>query len=380
MMPLAVCPHRPPCPGCPRYGHAGITPHALSALSDLAKAHGLPSPPVHEAEPSGYRHRARLAVRGRAGAPKLGLFREGTHQIVDIPNCTIHHPEINLLAREIKAHLKARAVAPYSDAAHAGKVRYLQFVVERSSQLVQLVLVTNSARYDEDEATLCESLAARCAGKLQGLFWNGQPERSNAILGPHWQHVAGAQAIEERLGGARVFFPAGAFGQSHLGLYDHVIERVQQWAAEAERIVELYAGTGGLSLGLLQAGASVTFNEVEPHSLHGLQLGLQALPDSIRARGAIAPGNAADAAGPSLATAPQTVIVDPPRKGLDAAVIDALLQYRPPQLIYLSCGLDSFLRDATRLCQGGYRLSELEAFALFPFSEHVETLARFTRP
>lgn len=378
MMPLAVCPHRPPCPGCPRFGHSGIAPNALSALGNLAMARGLPPPPVHDAEASGYRHRARLAVRGRAGAPKLGLFREGTHQIVDIPNCPIHHPEINRVAREIKAHLKALAVAPYSDAAHAGTVRYLQLVVERSSQLVQVVLVTNSAHY-EDNAALCETLAERFGGTLQGLFWNGQPERSNTILGPHWHQVAGAQAIEEQLGGARVFFPAGAFGQSHLGLYDRVIERVQQWAAGAGHIVELYAGTGGLSLGLLQAGASVAFNEVEPHSLHGLQLGLQALDEQTRARASVTPGNAAAAAGPLLSSGPQLVIVDPPRKGLDGALIEALLQHKPPQLIYLSCGLDSFLRDTTLLCEGGYRLDELEAFALFPFSEHVETLACFTR-
>src|SRR5262249_10589327 len=69
-----TCPHRPPCPGCPRFGEPGIPPTGRDALAALASANGLPPPVVVEGDLTGYRHRARLAVRGRAASPKVGIF------------------------------------------------------------------------------------------------------------------------------------------------------------------------------------------------------------------------------------------------------------------------------------------------------------------
>lgn len=74
------------------------------------------------------------------------------------------------------------------------------------------------------------------------------------------------------------------------------------------------------------------------------------------------------------------MIADPPRKGLDPELLDALRGLPPARLVYVSCGLASFLRDAERLlASGALRLASLEAFACFPYTEHAETLAVFAR-
>jgi 23S rRNA (uracil1939-C5)-methyltransferase len=76
----------------------------------------------------------------------------------------------------------------------------------------------------------------------------------------------------------------------------------------------------------------------------------------------------------------QMVIADPPRKGLDPELTDHLCNHPPEELVYVSCGLESFLRDATQLTsRGRLRLASLRAFNLMPFTEHVETVARFER-
>src|SRR5262245_37269221 len=75
------CPHRPPCPGCPRFAVPGIASTAGDALGALARSCGLPPPKTVEGPALGYRHRARLAVRGRATSPKIGIFQEDTHRI-----------------------------------------------------------------------------------------------------------------------------------------------------------------------------------------------------------------------------------------------------------------------------------------------------------
>src|SRR6202140_4676321 len=132
------CPHRPPCPGCPRFGEQGIAAPARGALDELARAHGLPDVAVISGQSAGYRLRARLAIRGRLGSPKLGLFELGTHRVVHIPNCSVQHPLINRVAAVVRRALVDARVTSYSDKAHLGLARYLQVAVERSSQPAQV--------------------------------------------------------------------------------------------------------------------------------------------------------------------------------------------------------------------------------------------------
>ncbi|HXP66784.1 MAG TPA: hypothetical protein VN815_15005, partial [Steroidobacteraceae bacterium] len=75
---------------------------ARDALNELARAQGLPEIAVVSGACSGFRHRARLAIRGRVGSPKLGLFELDTHRVVHIPNCVVHHPLINRVANVVR--------------------------------------------------------------------------------------------------------------------------------------------------------------------------------------------------------------------------------------------------------------------------------------
>jgi tRNA/tmRNA/rRNA uracil-C5-methylase (TrmA/RlmC/RlmD family) len=90
----------------------------------------------------------------------------------------------------------------------------------------------------------------------------------------------------------------------------------------------------------------------------------------------VLPGPAEDAVG--RASEADVVIVDPPRKGLGETVCRQLLAATPARLVYLSCGIDSFLREARELARS-YSLRAVRAYGLFPYTEHVETLAFFER-
>ena len=90
---------------------------------------------------SGFRLRARLAIRGRLGSPKLGLFELGTHHVVHIPSCRVQHPLINQVAAIVRGALVDARISCYSDKAQLGLARYLQVVIERRSQPAQVVLV-----------------------------------------------------------------------------------------------------------------------------------------------------------------------------------------------------------------------------------------------
>jgi tRNA/tmRNA/rRNA uracil-C5-methylase (TrmA/RlmC/RlmD family) len=371
------CPHRPPCPGCPRFGEALAPGGKLAGLERFAGEHGVKLELGPSVVPAGYRNRARLAIRGRSGSPKLGIFQEGSHRIADIPSCVVQHPRINEVAAALKHAIRRAGIEPYADAPHRGLLRYAQFVVERGSETVQLVLVVNT----EDAAQLApliEPLRAALGSRLHSLFLSPNTARTNTILGPRCDKVFGPDAVHERIAGADVFFPPDAFGQANLAGYEHIVERIRDWAGDGADVLELYAGVGAIGLSLLPRAARLRCNELAPGSLRGLRMGVDALAPAQRACVEILPGGAAEHAA-SLASA-TLVIADPPRKGLDHAVRDALIAAPPPAFFYVSCDAASFLADAGALLHGGgMRLRELCAYDLFPFTDHLEVLARFER-
>jgi 23S rRNA (uracil1939-C5)-methyltransferase len=361
------------CPGCPRFSDYAVPPAAAEQLAEFVARFGVEEFGLVAADRVRYRSRARLAVRGRAGRPKLGLFETGSHRIVDIPNCAVHHPSINAIGGIAKRLIAELRLAPYSDSAHAGLVRYLQLVVERATGRVQLVVVANSTT-PEPLRELFTRLQVDASDLLHSLFFNAQCAPTNAILGAHTEQIYGPPCVVDRIGGADVYFPPDAFGQASPDLFDVIVTRVQSWVPPGQAVTELYAGVGAIGLGLVERSAQFCFNERSPAGLRGLGLGLQQLGPELVTKTRILPGPAESAV--SDFGRDGYVIVDPPRRGLDASLVEQLAGSGLLRLIYVSCGLDSFLRDAERLAQT-FQCSALFGHALFPFTDHVETVACF---
>jgi 23S rRNA (uracil1939-C5)-methyltransferase len=376
---LLACPHRPPCSACPRFGERGIAGAAQGALDELARAHGLPAVEVVSGSNAGFRLRARLAIRGRLGSPKIGLFELGTHRVVHVPNCRVQHPLINRVASVVRRALVEARVTSYSDKAHTGVARYLQVVVERASQSAQVVIVAHSATA-QPLTECCALIRERLGGDLHSLWFNSNLEHANAILGPAFEKLCGPESVIESFGfgGASVHYPPGAFGQSNLDIAQRIIEHLRAGIPEGARVAEFYAGVGAIGLSVLDRVSEMRFNEVSPHSLHGLALGIAGLGPADRAKVSVVAGTAATAL--EAADRSQIVIVDPPRKGLDRELAAYLRERPPDRLLYVSCGLPSLLEDIARLTSAGtMRLAELKAFNLMPFTEHVETVAMLER-
>lgn len=371
------CPHRPPCTACPRYGDPGIAAAARATLEDFAHAHGLGPPQVIDGPLAAFRSRARLAIRGRVASPKIGLFEQGTHRVVHVPQCRVHHPLINRVAEIARRALIDARVPPYSEATHQGLARYLQVVIERRSQSAQVVIVANSSSVEPLMQALT-LIRERLGDEMHSLWFNAHCERSNAILGPTFEHIAGAESVVECFGGANVHYPPGAFGQSNLEVAERIIAELRRSVPMASRAAEFYAGVGAIGLSLLEQVQELRLNEVSSQSLQGLQMGLAELDAHLRRRVTVSAGPAFTAI--ESAAKADVVIVDPPRKGLDEPLAQHLAAHPPQTLLYVSCNLQSLVRDATRLLAVGHlRLVALTAFNLMPYTDHVETLARFER-
>jgi tRNA/tmRNA/rRNA uracil-C5-methylase (TrmA/RlmC/RlmD family) len=305
------------------------------------------------------------------------MFQSGTHRVVPIPDCSVQHPAINHAAAVVRGALVDADVPIYAEATHRGVARYLQVVVERASQRVQVVLVANCA-VPGPLAPCLDLIRDRLGDELHSLWFNAQCEHSNTILGADFERWCGPQSVVERFGGAEVHYPPGAFGQSNLEIAERIVGHVRSRVPAGARVSEFYAGVGAIGLSLLPQLGSIQVNEASPQSLHGLALGLAALPPAERDKVSVLPGPAGDAA--HAVAGADVVIADPPRKGLDRALAERLAAEPPTRFIYVSCGLDSFMSDAALLTASGrLRLAELTAFNLMPYTEHVETVACFDR-
>jgi 23S rRNA (uracil1939-C5)-methyltransferase len=346
-------------------------------LDRLASEHGLASPSLVSGAHRGFRGRARLAIRGRLGNPKFGLFELGTHHVVHIPSCQVHHPLINRVASVVRGALVDARVSSYSERARLGLARYLQVAIERRSQTAQVVLVAHC----ETATPLAECLGLireRLGSELHSLWFNANLESTNTILGPHFEHVHGPESLVENFGGSDVHYPPGAFGQSNLEIAEQLIDELRNHVPAHANVVEFYAGVGAIGLSLRERAGNLIFNEMSPGSLRGLQLGLAGLDEALRDRTRIVPGAATLAA--ELAGDADLVIADPPRKGLDGPLLEQFLDKPPERILYVSCDLDSLMRDATRMTNSGaFRLTFLKAFNQLPYTTHVETLACFDR-
>ena len=162
-------------------------------------------------------------------------------------------------------------------------------------------------------------------------------ERSNTILGPDFQHWCGPASVVERFGGAAVHYPPGAFGQNNLEIAQHIIEHVRAQIPDGARVAEFYAGVGAIGLSVLARAGDIRMNEVSPHSLQGLELGLAGLDPENRAKISLFPGAAG--AARLAAVGAQVVIADPPRRGLDPELTEYLSEQPPERFLYVSCAL-----------------------------------------
>ncbi len=368
---MLACDYFPLCSGCAIHGK--VAPPPLWKEIEIFFHQSSPSTPVNliVGEITGWRTRSKLAVRGTSAAPEIGLFKKGSHEVVAIPSCPLHHSGINRLYEKVRRGIQECKIEPYDEERGRGILRYVQFVVERKTKRVQLTLVVNRQALDPSLEKLGRWLYRE--GSLHSLYFNFQPEKSNTIFGKEWLFFDGETYLWEKLGLAECAFHPACFGQANLELFEQVLTRIRQWVAPGASVLELYSGVGVIGFNLLPQVKEVLCVEINPYASECFELTRLKLPteqqDKIKL--VISPSEGAL----HFLSGKDVVIVDPPRKGIEAPLLNALCNLKEgTQLIYLSCGPLSFQRDVKKLLAQGWIIEHAEAYLFFPGSDHVEIL------
>ena len=187
--------------------------------------------------------------------------------------------------------------------------------------------------------------------------------------------------------GQKVYYLPGSFMQANTEAYGELLKRLPSHVPKGSRVVEMFAGVGSIGYSLVTNKTldvrSVRFVESSSAVAEAWERTRDELPEEMRAKVSLRVAKAERVAEEST-TDCDVLVVDPPRKGLDAKLRTLLtsddLSDDLQTLIYVSCDLNSFMRDADELMDSEkWRLAHHESFVFFPATNHIETFAVFSR-
>jgi len=332
----------PECGGC-LYAHVAYDRQLAlkseviaDAFTRIAKL-SLPGPVVVARSPeTGYRMRARLHVRGR----RLGLFREGTHDICD-----------------------ARATG--------------QLLPETCDVLDRLAAGINSLGLDVRELDLSENIDAsgRAASLDAAKPIDARAMHRLAQVDGLTAFGSDAVVIEHMtVGGAAVTLRRSvlAFFQGNRYLLRPLVEHVVAAIPEGATLIDLYAGAG------LFAVSAAAAKRARGRAVEGDRVSAADLVANAAPYEDIEPiGQPVEAFMTAVPKTPDVLVVDPPRTGMSREALDGVIRLRAPNIVYVSCDVATLARDSKRLVESGYVVERADAFDLFPNTPHVETVVEF---
>jgi 23S rRNA (uracil1939-C5)-methyltransferase len=360
---LATAPGRiePPCPyyrqgcgGC-AWQHAEyplqlhlkqhILEDQLRRIGRFPEPETLVKPTIGMLDPWQYRNQARFTFGHKFG--ELCFTYKSSHRLLRIDYCAIVHPTINRLLEQLQGKL-----VNVQQRVHQVAIR----VGANTGQVLVSPALPSVPEIETGQTHLEEELLGRRFRLQPPSFFQVNTRRETRPL-PDAIHEARLPIAQDGLSMAEI-----------LALL--VLDRLQP--QPTDQVVDAYSGVGTFALLLAPLVEQVVAIE---EARSAVQDGLHNAADVPNVRFVEAK---TELALPELDERPDAVVLDPARVGAHPAVLHALLQQKPPRLVYVSCDPSTLARDLRVLVDGGYTLHEVQPLDMFPQTYHVESVATLT--
>jgi 23S rRNA (uracil1939-C5)-methyltransferase len=335
-------------------------------------------PTIGMEEPWRYRNKAQVPIgRGEAGLVG-GFFEEGSHVIVDMDACLIQQEANEETVRAVKEAARALGLSAYDRSTGRGLLRHV--VVRHAAATGQrmVVLVTNGREIPR-EMELAALIREQVPG-VASIVQNVNVARTSVVFGDYTRTIWGEDVIDDAIGDLRFAISARSFFQVNPEQTERLYRKAVEYAGLTgeETVIDAYCGIGTITLFLARHARRV----------YGVEIVPEAIEDARRNAALNGIGNAEFAVGRAEAVlprwqragvAPDVIVVDPPRKGCDPALIATMLELRPRRIVYVSCNPSTLARDLRLLEDGGYRTVEVQPVDMFPHTGHVECVVGIYR-
>ena len=330
-------------------------------------------------EPFAYRNKGAYPVGEVHGEPVCGFFAPRSHDLIPLPacGCRIQGEDSHAATQAVLAWMKQTGARAYDEATGKGLMRH---IMTRSTTSGGLMVVLVATRRDIPARDLLIRLLRKAVPGLLSLCLCVNSRRTNVILSDELYTLWGQPVMEDTLHGLRFSVSPLSFFQVNPVQTERLYQLAFDFAqlTGSETVVDAYCGAGTISLMLAQKAARVIGIEIVEPAIENAR--------ENAARNGISNAEfivgATEDVLPRLVEGglrPDVIVVDPPRKGCEEAVLRALLAAQPRRVVYVSCGAPTLAPDAKLLCEGGYAPESVQCVDMFCWTGAVETVMCFSK-
>ena len=333
--------------------------------------------PLGMENPWRYRNKVQLPIGLINGEVKIGFFAPRSHDIIDMESCLIQDEIGDKVVKLTREWIEKFNIRPYNvdgEYDEKGIVRHIMIRRGFTTNEVMIVLVTNGEKLPHKEEFV--DLMVKNIPGIKSVIQNINSKKTNVILGLESKTLWGEDTISDYIGDFRFNISPLSFFQVNPIQTEVLYGKALEYAnlTGNEEVFDAYCGTGTITLFLSQKAKKVYGVEIIPQAIDNAWINAKenkvenveffvgesevVIPDLINK------GVKAD-----------VVVVDPPRKGCDKKLLDAITNIDAKKIVYVSCDPSTLGRDLQVLEENGYKTLEVQPVDMFPNTAHIENVA-----
>lgn len=337
--------------------------------------------PLGMENPWRYRNKVQLPIGLINGEVKIGFFAPRSHDIIDMESCLIQDEIGDKVVKLTREWIEKFNIRPYNvngEYDEKGIVRHIMIRRGFTTNEVMIVLVTNGENLPHKEEFV--DLMVKNIPGIKSVIQNINSKKTNVILGLESKTLWGEDTISDYIGDFRFNISPLSFFQVNPTQTEVLYGKALEYAnlTGNEEVFDAYCGTGTITLFLSQKAKKVYGVEIIPQAIDNAWINAKenkvenveffvgesevVIPDLINK------GVKAD-----------VVVVDPPRKGCDKKLLDAITNIDAKKIVYVSCDPSTLGRDLQVLEENGYKTLEVQPVDMFPNTSHVENVAKLIK-
>ncbi|EJT5919094.1 23S rRNA (uracil(1939)-C(5))-methyltransferase RlmD [Clostridium perfringens] len=337
--------------------------------------------PLGMENPWRYRNKVQLPIGLINGEVKIGFFAPRSHDIIDMESCLIQDEIGDKVVKLTREWIEKFNIRPYNvdgEYDEKGIVRHIMIRRGFTTNEVMIVLVTNGENLPHKEEFV--DLMVKNIPGIKSVIQNINSKKTNVILGLESKTLWGEDTISDYIGDFRFNISPLSFFQVNPTQTEVLYGKALEYAnlTGNEEVFDAYCGTGTITLFLSQKAKKVYGVEIIPQAIDNAWINAKenkvenveffvgesevVIPDLINK------GVKAD-----------VVVVDPPRKGCDKKLLDAITNINAKKIVYVSCDPSTLGRDLKVLEENGYKTLEVQPVDMFPNTAHIENVALLIR-
>ena len=326
-----------------------------------------------------YRNKAQFPVgKDKEGNLITGFYAGRTHSIIPNTNCYLGVEVNEEILNAVLDYMRENHVEPYDEVTGKGLVRHILIRYGFKTKEIMVCIIINGRKIP-NAAGLVEKL--KDISGMTSITLNVNTKRNNVILGNEILSLWGKEYITDYIGEVKYQISPLSFYQVNPVQTEKLYGTALEYAGLTgkEIVWDLYCGIGTISLFLAQKAQKVYGVEIVPAAIEDARKNAElngidnaeffvgkaeeVLPAKYKEDGVYA----------------DVIVVDPPRKGCDGALIETMLSMKPERIVYVSCDSATLARDLKVLCEKEYQVEKVAVCDMFPGSVHVETVVLLGR-